>query len=106
MTQKEKQVIYLLLTVLLLVVVSVSSFLAVKIVKNKESSLAEKEEVILKPNETNLDKANELVSGYYYDKALELLETDSSEKATELKARINELVKTSVHWDDPPFVFS
>lgn len=101
MTQKEKQVIYLLLTVLLLVVVSVSSFLAVKIVKNKESSLAEKEEVILKPNETNLDQANELVSGYYYDKALELLETDSSEKATELKARINELVKTSVHWDDP-----
>lgn len=101
MTQKEKQVIYLLLTVLLLVVVSVSSFLAVKIVKNKESSLAEKEEVILKPNETNLDQANELVSGYYYDKALELLETDSSEKATELKARINELVKTSVHWDNP-----
>ena len=101
MTQKEKQVIYLLLTVLLLVVVSVSSFLAVKIVKNKESSLAEKEEVILKPKETSLDQANELVSGYYYDKALELLETDSSEKATELKARINELVKTSVHWDDP-----
>lgn len=101
MTQKEKQVIYLLLTVLLLVVVSVSSFLAVKIVKKKESSLAEKEEVILKPNETNLDQANELVSGYYYDKALELLETDSSEKATELKARINELVKTSIHWDDP-----
>ncbi|MFW3578554.1 polysaccharide deacetylase family protein [Vagococcus fluvialis] len=101
MTQKEKQVIYLLLTVLLLVVVSVSSFLAVKIVTNKESSLAEKEEVILKPNETNLDQANELVSGYYYDKALELLETDSSEKAMELKARINELVKTSVHWDDP-----
>ena len=32
MTQKEKQVIYILLTVLLLVVVSVSSFLAVKIV--------------------------------------------------------------------------
>ncbi|MFW3587907.1 polysaccharide deacetylase family protein [Vagococcus fluvialis] len=101
MTQKEKQVIYVLLTVLFLVVVSVSSFLAVKIVKNKESSLAEKEEVILKPNETNLDQANELVSGYYYDKALELLETDSSEKATELKARINELFKTSVHWDDP-----
>ena len=101
MTQKEKQVIYILLTVLLLVVVSVSSFLAVKIVTNKESSLAEKEEVILKPNETNLDQANELVSGYYYDKALELLETDSSEKAMELKARINELVKTSVHWDDP-----
>lgn len=84
-------------------------FLAVKIVKNKESSLAEKEEVILKPKETNLDQANELVSGYYYDKALELLETDSSEKATELKARINELVKTSVHWDDPgkiPICFS
>ncbi len=101
MTQKEKQVIYLLLTVLLLVVVSVSSFLAVKIVKKKESSLAEKEEVILKPKETNLDQVNELVSGYYYDKALELLETDSSEKATELKARINELVNTSVHWDDP-----
>lgn len=101
MTKKEKQVIYLLLTTLLLVVVSVSSFLAVKIVKNKESNLAEKEEVKLKPKETNLEKANELASGYYYDKALDLLESDSSEQAIKLKAKIDELIKTSVHWDDP-----
>lgn len=100
MTQKEKQTLYILLATLLLVIVSVSSIMAVQISKNKQQE-AIKRAVAIEEQQNNLKQAKLLVEGYFYKEALELLAQDSSEQSIALQKEIKKIEETSVLWDDP-----